>query len=408
MCQLKSSSFLFILIVCLGFSQPLQAQFPQLNRNEVEDTVANQDQIYNRPFIYLWKSTAAVGGYMEANTNYFAEDGLTDGFSMELRRFNIFIYSALGSRIKFLSELEFEHGVQEINLETAIVDLEILPALTFRGGILLPPLGQFNVNHDSPKWEFIDRPLVSETIIPSTLSEVGFGFYGKHFFKGLLLTYDVYAVNGLSGDIVLNEEGRTFTQFGKGEGLVSVDNNGMPSFTGRVALRHHKVGEFGLSYYGGPYNRFRVEGEQVEDMRWLHITALDFNTKIAKKVSLTGEFAFNAIDVREDLREMFGNKQWGGFVDISYPFLKRTMFRWENATLSANLRVERVDYNVGKFSTTGENIFDEITGLTGGISFRPWQATVIRANYRYQWFKDLLGNPAVKKAGFQFGVATYF
>ena len=53
----------------------------------------------------------------------------------------------------------------------------LLLALT--AGVLLPPVGAFNPNHDSPRWEFVDRPLVSTRIIPSTLSEIGFGAYGR-------------------------------------------------------------------------------------------------------------------------------------------------------------------------------------------------------------------------------------
>ena len=79
------------------------------NRLEVDDTtkLTNQDAIYNRPFIGLVQSKTAIGGYLEGNTNYFSEDGVSEGFSMELRRFNLFFYSAIGKRIKLLAELEF-------------------------------------------------------------------------------------------------------------------------------------------------------------------------------------------------------------------------------------------------------------------------------------------------------------
>ena len=89
---------------------------------------------------------------------------------MELRRFNIFLYSSVGRRIRFLSELEFEHGTEEIALETALVDFVVTPSLVARAGILLPPIGAFNANHDSPRYDFVERPLVSTEIIPATLS----------------------------------------------------------------------------------------------------------------------------------------------------------------------------------------------------------------------------------------------
>ena len=149
-----------LIIILLGLVMQVQAQIrPMKNDSSIIDTtvVTNKDAIYNRPFVLkktLGKSrfTAALGGYAEGNTNYFATDGVSDGFSMEFRRFNIFIYSSVLSRIRFISELEFEHGVEEINLETALIDIEIHPALILRGGILLPPIGLFNQNHDGPKW----------------------------------------------------------------------------------------------------------------------------------------------------------------------------------------------------------------------------------------------------------------
>ncbi|HET7819335.1 MAG TPA: hypothetical protein VFL70_08510, partial [Bacteroidia bacterium] len=151
---------------------------PFISAQTADTTLTSQDAIYNRPFIQIPKIKSSIGGYVEGNTNYFMEDGVTDGFSMELRRFNFFLYSNIHDKIKFISEIEFEHGTEEISLETALLDFEFNPSLNLRAGILLPNIGMVNANHDSPKWEFIERPLSSTDIIPSTLSEVGFGIHG--------------------------------------------------------------------------------------------------------------------------------------------------------------------------------------------------------------------------------------
>ena len=371
------------------------------------DSLTVQDAVYDRPFISLGQTATAIGGYLEGNTNYFSEDGVSEGFSMEMRRFNIFLYSTIIPRVKFLAELEFEHGTEEIALETAQVDFEFNPALVFRAGVILVPIGAYNQNHDSPKWDFVERPLVSTQIIPSTLSDVGFGLNGKLFSNSLMFTYDAYIVNGLSDGIILNEEGRTFLQSGKSEDVLGEDNNGSPSVTGRVAARYRNLGEIGLSYYRGIYNSYRVEGEQVEEKRNVRIFAIDFNSEILK-VKINGEFAFNSIDVPADIAEIYGEKQWGGYVEILYPLLRRKLFGFENASLNAGVRLERVDYNDGTFSTTGENIFDDVNALAFSLAYRPSENTVLRANYRHHWIRDNLGNPAVKSAGFQFGIATYF
>jgi len=371
------------------------------------DSTSVQKEVYNRPFITIGKSPVAIGGYLEGNTNYFSEDGVSEGLTMEMRRFNIFLFSTISSRIKFLSELEFEHGTEEIALETAQVDFEFTPAIVFRAGVILVPIGAFNQNHDSPKWDFIERPLVATEIIPTTLSDIGFGLNGSIFQNKMIFTYDFYLVNGLTDRVILNDQGRTFLQNGKSEERFAEDNNGSPAITGRIALRHLRWGELGISHYRGAYNSYKIEGEPVDERRNVHITAIDFNSKM-KKLSINGEFAFNRIDVPENISEIFGSQQWGGYLEMMHPIIQTPLLGSRSATINVGVRAERVDYNKGSFSATGNKIYDEMNALAFAISLRPTGDTVIRANYRHHWFRDILGNAAVKNAGFQLGVATYF
>jgi len=372
---------------------------------QVDSTLAQQG-IYDRPFIGSVSSTS-LGGYVEGNTNYFVEEGVTEGFSMELRRFNIFLYSAISSRVRFLSELEFEHGTEEIALETALVDFQFRPSLVLRAGIILLPIGYLNQNHDSPKWDFVDRPLVTTDIIPSTLSEVGAGVYGRGGRGSLLFSYDIYLTNGLGQFVVGNEFGRTDIASGKSEEQFEEDNNGSPAISGRFGLLRTGIGEVGLSYYGGFYNSFIVEGQEVDDRRWLGITALDFGVSLGP-ADVRGELAYAQIDVPPGMSEVFGDRQWGGYLDVVVPLWRPDFSGYRDASFALGLRLERVDYNRGRFSSTGGKIMDDVTALVPGISFRPTPGTVFRANYRYQWTRDFVGNQAVRSAGFQVGFATYF
>ncbi|QXD15204.1 hypothetical protein GQ464_017655 [Rhodocaloribacter litoris] len=370
------------------------------------DTTTVQDALYDRPFIGAMAQTA-IGGYLEGNTNYFSEDGIAEGFSMEVRRFNVFLFSAISERVRLISELEFEHGTEEINLETALLDFRIGTGLVLRGGILLPPIGAFNQNHDAPLWEFVDRPLVSTEIIPATLSEPGFGVYGKLFRGALAFTYDVYLTNGLGDGVLLNGEGRTHLPSGKREDLFAEDNNGSPALSGRLAVRDYRLGEVGLSYYGGVYNTYRRDGEAIDVRRRLHLVAVDLDGEVGP-VALRGEVAWAFVDVPAALREFAGHRQWGGYLDVVVPVGRWPVLGYEDAVFNANLRLERVDFNVGTFASTGAKIHDEVEAIVLGLSFRPTPETVFRANYRYRWERDRLGNPAVRTAGFQFGLATYF
>ncbi len=397
----RAIPYLFwLLILSFGVLDQAMAQ-------ETEHAPPEDDPIYDRPFVTTFDvGNTAVGGYVEGNTNYFSEDGVSEGFSMELRRFNLFLYSSIGSRISFFSELEFEHGTEEIALETALIDFELSSGFILRGGILLPPLGMFNQNHDSPKWEFIDRPLVSTELIPSTLSEVGFGVHGRFFSNQLAFGYQVYLVNGLGDGIVSNAENRTFIPAGKNEEMFGEDNNGTPALTGRLSMHHLGIGEIGLSFYSGIYNSFRLEGEEIADKNRISLMALDAGVEI-RGITLQGELAYATIDVPASLDEVFGDTQIGGFIEAIVPIARPKIFGLQETVLNLNSRFEWLDYNLGSFASTEDAIYDDVIAFVLGASFRPTSETVFKANYRHHWIRDLLGNP-VRLGGFQVGFATYF
>lgn len=399
-------TFTFLVISMCSFAQNDSTSVNRVNPSDSVKTV--QDQIYNRPFISYKQARTAVGGYIEGNTNYISEDGVTEGFSMELRRFNIFLYSAISKRITFLSEIEFEHGTEEIAIETAQLDFKLHHSLNFRAGIILPQIGIFNQNHDSPNWEIIDRPLSSTTIIPSTLMEVGFGLFGKFYIdQNNVVTYNVYALNGLQDGILINEEGKTFIPAGKNAEMFEEDNNGSPMFNGRLAISNRTMGEIGFSYYGGIYNSYVLEGEQVTDARSLALMAVDYQFNI-EKLQIKGEYVYAKIDIPSDLKEIFGAVQQGFFADLIYPIVQRRILGYDNAKIILTVRSEYIDYNVGTFSNNGAAIGDEIMSIVGGISFRPTRGTVYRFNYRHQRTTDILGNPPALLGGIQFGFASYF
>lgn len=372
--------------------------------------VLNLDAIYNRPFLQLGKLPVSVGGYVEANTSYFVTDGVTEGFSFQIPRMTIFLASNIQKRIKFLSEIEFEEGGREINIEFASIDVNFHPLLNLRGGIIINPIGSFNQNHDGPKWEFISRPIASTTIIPSTWSNVGFGLFGKYAKNKLVFAYEAYLSNGFDDQIISNSENRTSLSASKQNTERFEESfNGVPLATTKIALRHRKIGELGISWMGGVYNKFEDDGLVLDKRRRVDVFAIDFTTVLLPtKTSIRGEWMWNVVDVPSTYTQQFGNQQQGGFVDVVQPILTRTVLGWENATLYVACRFDYADYNVGRFTETNGVKGDEIIAITPGISFRPSSQTVFRFNYTYSWQTDILGNPPALTGGFQLGLSTYF
>ena len=403
-----------IIIPVLIFSCSVFAQIdPSLLKRVPKDTVnltMNMDAVYNRPFIAIGKLPVSLGGYMEANWQHLGTDGISEGHQFQFRRVTLFVSSTIGKRLKFLSEIEFEDGGKEIAVEFAALDIELHPLLNLRGGMILNPIGAFNQNHDGPKWEFIDRPIAATQMLPATWSNAGFGLYGKQYSKDWMFGYEVYLSGSFDNTIIDNPENKTFLPAAKKnpERFEEI-NSGLPLFTGKVAVKNNKVGELGLSYMGGVYNKFQSDGLRIDDKRRVDVFAIDFNSTIPKlKTFITGEWAWIKVNVPATFTQQYGNKQQGGFIDIVQPVLKKKIFGWDKATLNLACRFEYVDWNVGKFTSTGGNIAENIWSIMPAISFRPTAQTVLRLNYRHQQQKDILGNPPAKTGGFSFGVSTYF
>jgi len=400
----------FVLIVQFAHAQ---VDSTLLRRTTVTDTSRiqlNMDATYNRPFLSMGKLPVAVGGYVEANWQHLGTNGVTEGHQFQMRRLTLFVASGISKRIKFLSEIEFEDGTKEINIEFASLDIEFHPLFNLRGGIVMNPIGAFNQNHDGPKWEFIDRPVSATQMLPATWSNVGFGIYGKLYKNNWVYAYEAYLTNGFDDQIILNSENKTFLPATKlNKDRFEESFNGVPLLTAKAALRNRSIGELGLSYMGGVYNKFRDDGLILDEKRRLRVVAIDFNTKLPViHTSINTEWAWIHVEVPETYSQQFGNKQAGGYIDLVQPIVRKQVLGFEGSVINAALRFEYVDWNIGAFNETGSNIRDDFFSVVPGLSWRITSQTVVRLNYRYNWQTDILGNPTSKTAGFQAGFSSYF
>jgi hypothetical protein len=370
----------------------------------------NMDATYNRPSMRVGKTPLAIGGYLEANWQQIETDGISEGQQFQARRLSIFMSATISERVKFLSEIEFEDGGKEIGIEFAAIDVEFTPLVNFRAGIIVNPIGAFNQNHDGPKWEFTDRPVSATQMLPATFSNAGAGIFGKKYTNDWMFGYEVYLSGNFDNSIIDNPENKTFLPAAKlnPERFEEI-NSGIPLFTGKLAVRNNKVGELGISYMNGVYNKFQDEGMILDKKRRVKVFALDFNTTIPKtKTFITTEWAWISVDVPETYSQQYSDKQYGGFMDIVQPILTRPMLGWKNASLNIACRLEYVDWNVGTFNETGGNIAEDFWGITPAISFRPTSETVIRFNYLFQKKTDILGNTPSTTTGFNLGISSYF
>jgi hypothetical protein len=402
--------FLLLLITGTAFGQVDSSLFKRVPRDTSVRKAMNMDAIYNRPFLSVGKAPVAVGGYLEANYQYLGVNGISEGHSFVIPRMTLFIASSIHRKIRFLSEVEFEEGTKEISIEFAAVDFNIHPLVNFRGGVVMNPIGAFNQNHDGPKWEFVNRPVAMTQMLPATWSNVGAGMYGRKYVRQWAFGYEVYLTNGFNDAIVNNNLNRTFLPAAKlNRNRFEESSNGKLLLTAKTAVRYAKLGEIGISYMGGVYNKFQDDGLRLDDQRRVDVWAVDFNTTLpVLKTYIVGEFAFVKVDVAPQIGQQFGEHQRGGFVDIVQPVLRRNMFGFQQAVLNLALRLESLDWNKGRFVETNSTIGDEFSAIVPAISFRPTPQTVLRVNYRFEKQRDIFNNPAAKSGGIQVGIASYF
>lgn len=392
---MKTIGVWFTLALC---GTTVQAQLEENARDTSAPPPLVRGGIYDRPYLFRPSSRLAIGGYAEMTMRSEWVEGVHENVSFEARRFNLFIFSSIAPSIKLTSELEFEHGTEEIKIETALLDIQLFDELTVRGGILLSPLGKFNLVHDGPRNEFTDRPLVSTRIIPATLSEAGFGCYGAFTLHDAhRLTYEAYLVNGLNDDVILNGNGTSIPE-GRPKAF-DEDNNGSPALVGRLAWQAEFGLELGASVHTGVYNRFKKEGLVVDDKRRLTIVALDGEFRW-NALLLQGEFAQADVQIPPSLIGLFAEAQQGFYAQAVYTVLRSMLPMFPQSTLAVGIRYERVDLDT---RIRG----DHVHRLTVGTNLRLVPDTVIKLDYQHNWIIDRIGNES-PTALIHFGIATYF
>ena len=309
--------------------------------------VTSAELAAEHPVAQKTTGAAAVGGYIDHEL-FWNDKAKT----FDQHRFVPFIFSEVSDRIHVAAEIEFEHGGNvdgdgEIKLEFATLDVTFHEAASLRGGVILSPLGRFNLIHDSPLNDLTNRPLMAREIIPTTLSESGMGLFGTLYpSEGTVVGYEVYMVNGF------NEAAATRLRSGRGS--QSEDNNEEKSFVGRLNYSPALGLDLGGSFHVGAYDN---AGDHT-----LSIFAADGSINRGP-FEVRGEYATASIDgAVEDTRS-------GYYAQAGYHFLPGVL-SFANSILTATVRFDHID-----LGGTDE------TRTTLGLNFRPQEEAVIKLDY---------------------------
>ena len=193
--------------------------------------------------------TGPISGYMEMHLNKPVDDPVAAPV-LDFHRFVLLFSHSFNPRLRFVGELELEHAVVEgleeageLELEQAYVDVLLSPALNFRAGMMLAPVGIINERHEPPTFHGVERPFVDTVIIPTTWFDVGAGVHGT--IRGRL-RYRIFAMAPLDAAAFTAEEGfRDAAQHGSEAQVRNI------AWTGRVEYVGLRGLQIGASFWTG-------------------------------------------------------------------------------------------------------------------------------------------------------------
>ncbi len=377
--------------------------------------------VYAKPFLSAPKAT--VGGYFDLMYNNLSRQTLDNPSrnTFNQQRMVPFIYADITDHVKFATEIEIERGGPNapqsgdgaMQIEFAQLDYLINEAVNLRAGILLMPVGKFNLLHDSPLNDLVDRPMVSRIVIPSTWFDSGAGIYGTLYPSSLSkLDYEVYAVNGFS-----NIAGAP-TDLGirNSRGSVSRDRDDSKAIVGRVAFSPM----LGIEVAGSGYHGQFKQATATTAAGYIDMFAVDWTLQRGP-FEVIGESAWTRIS--NNGSGPAGMQ--GYYVQGNYHFLPDFLKQWaptrftDASTFTAVVRWERVDTDTDdrtKILGTGNR--RQLERLTLGLNFRPIEDTVFKFDWQFNTQKDAVGlvnggdfggsNNPLNGNGFLVQAATYF
>src|SRR3954469_14342167 len=411
-----------------------------------------------------------IGGYgsMRYETNNVKAGnnipgGSANGFTF--RRLVLTTDAKPASRLRIYSEVEFERLLEieseksafaapgeltfkqttegnpggAIELEQAWGQYDFAKNHGFRGGIMLVPVGRFNLLHDDDYWDIPRRTLTDRggPVLPvkSAWRDLGAGFVGSwNVGKTGKLDYQVMALNGASLDfnvehelstksgspgtseLVLNRELQLSSGFFDGSRSTS-------AFAWRAAYSPSLNGEFAFSGYHGSYNpSFMNFGESLTSLAYDHkwkyknfetdgefvCTSLGRRYRVLNSFAVTSLSSANSTapssstgglttaTVETELANL-SRDRYGFWSDFKYharpKWLKKSLLgrSFEDPQLIPIVRYERIwlnrvtdDIEVSNGAVAGLTQEDlQQDRWTAGISFRPALQFAIQAAFEH-------------------------
>ena len=346
-----------------------------------------------------WADKMHFHGYGELHFN-FPKTGAMNDRADNIADFHRFVLGwgyEFTDKIRFDAEIDFEHNANEIELEYAQLEIDILPTLSFRAGSILMPVGSLNEVHEPPNFYSVERPNVHSLIIPTTWQENGVGLAGRS--SNGAFAYRVYVVPGLDATGFSSKKG---IRGGRTKGIKTVMNDF--ALTGRAEyspLLPSGSGtlHFGSSFYFGQADQDDTALGEVKiniltgDIRY-DVSGFRLQAE-AIVVNLDGVSALSSA-----LGETIGERMFGWYAEVGFDLFRHLSPNSEEK-LVFFVRREQFDTNDRVPSGFADNPAADREIWTTGFAYYPIHKVALKSDIEF--WKDGTGATVSRaNAGFAF------
>lgn len=331
--------------------------------------------------IYRTERGLSIGGYGEILYQRFddeRDDGVDAGRDdqFDLLRGILYFGYKWNDRFLFNTEIEYEHGGEEVAVEFAYLDYLWRPEANFRAGLVLIPMGFINELHEPTVFLGANRPQIERIIIPSTWRENGFGLFGE----AGPVSYRTYVVNGFDASGFAAGGLRGGRQNGAQASAEDLAWVGRLDFTGVPGLTVGGSAYVGSSGQGieTPAGRAVDVGTQIVEghleWRWrgLELRALGVQADLDDVAQLNAALGLTGSG-------SVGEKLKGYYLQLGYDVLAG---RGGESALIPYARWET--YNTQDEVPAGfrANPANDVESLTLGIAYKPIEQLILKADYQ--------------------------
>jgi len=335
--------------------------------------------------IYLKDGGLSFGGYGEALYQNFDGDKVDQA---DFLRAILYVGYKFDDQWVLNTEFEFEHASTgedgSVSVEFATLDYLHTPALNFRAGLVLVPVGIVNKLHEPTVFLSARRPDVESRIIPTTWRENGIGIFGE--LADGIVHYKAYLVNGMDGSEFSAKGLRGGRQKGsksKAEdfaGVLRLDVSPVESLTVGGSLYHGNSGQD----VGVDAETTLAQGHLIFvkgglDLRMLYVEATVDDVAELNRIIATSEAEDGLTPMDSDISSI-GERLVGGYVQVGYNVLHG--IRTDGLSLTPYVRWEKFNTQDSVPSGFATSASTDEDVLTYGLNVKPRDGIVFKAEFQ--------------------------